>query len=73
MTTDTAKVRTDSEEIEITPAMIEAGASVLCGFNTYFSDEAHWAKKVYNAMVKVALHEGRGFVLDRRVRIEHVI
>ena len=73
VTVTRVKARPDGEEIELTPEMIEAGASVLCGFSTYFSDEAHWAKEVYKAMVKAALHEGWGFVVDRRIRIESVI
>ena len=52
-----------SEEIEVTPEMIEAGASVLCGFNTYFTGEAFWAEKVYRVMAEVALRKGRGGVV----------
>ena len=36
--------------IEVTPAMIEAGASVLAGFDTYFTSEEIWAERVYRAM-----------------------
>ena len=39
-----------SDEIEITPEMIDAGAAVLAGFETYFSDEEMWAERVYRAM-----------------------
>jgi hypothetical protein len=30
--------------------MIAAGASVLCGFDTFFEDEKSWAVRVYRAM-----------------------
>ena len=53
----------ESEEIKITPEMIEAGASVLCGFNTYFTGEAYWAEEVFRAMTRVALLERRGCVV----------
>jgi hypothetical protein len=43
-------------EIEITSEMIEAGAGVLCGFETETTDEMYWAKKVYIAMREVAPH-----------------
>ena len=43
--------------------MIEAGASVLCGFNTYFTGEETWAEDVYRAMYNVALREGAGSVV----------
>ena len=44
------------QEIEITPAMMDAGAAVLCGFETEITDETYWAKavKVYVAMRKAA-------------------
>lgn len=42
-------------EIEVTPEMIEAGASVLCGFETYSTGEASWAEEVSRAMVTAAL------------------
>ncbi len=42
------------EEIEITPEMIEAGASVLCGFETLTASESYWAEMVYRAMHSVA-------------------
>ena len=41
-----------SEGIEITPEMIEAGASVLYGFETIFSDEELWARKVFESMAR---------------------
>ena len=37
-------------EIEATPAMINAGAAVLCGMTTLLADEEYWAGKVYRAM-----------------------
>lgn len=37
-------------EIEITPEMLDAGASVLCGFETETADERYWAEEVYRAM-----------------------
>jgi len=54
----------DDSEIEITPGMIKAGASVLCGFNTYFTDEAYWAQETYRAMARAALNEGRCSVIE---------
>lgn len=56
-------------EIEITPEMIEAGASVLCGFNTYYSGEEHWAEEVYRAM-RALSPEVRGRV-HRPVSVAH--
>jgi len=41
-------------EIEITPEMIEAGALVLAGFDTYFCSEEIWAERVYLAMRRAA-------------------
>ncbi len=41
-------------EIEITPAMIEAGAAVLCSFETLTAGEEYWARKTYLAMRKAA-------------------
>jgi hypothetical protein len=37
-------------EIEITPEMIEAGAAVLCRFETFTASEEYWAEEVYRAM-----------------------
>ncbi len=54
---------TDYDDVKITPEMIEAGASVLCSFDTHFTDEACWAKETYRAMVRAALKEGRGCVV----------
>jgi hypothetical protein len=39
-----------TEKIEITPEMIEAGASVLCRFETFTAGESYWAEEVYKAM-----------------------
>ena len=44
----------DVSEIEVTPEMIEAGAFLLCGFQTTTLDEEHWAEAVYRAMAAVA-------------------
>lgn len=41
-------------EIEVTSAMIEAGALVLAAFDTTFCGEAVWAERVYKAMRKAA-------------------
>lgn len=41
-------------EIEVTPNMIEAGASVLYGMELAFAGEEFWAKKIYRAMASVA-------------------
>lgn len=43
----------DTDEIEITPEMMEAGGRVLGGFSTYFESEPYWAERVYRAMEKV--------------------
>jgi hypothetical protein len=42
------------DEIEVTPEMIEAGARLLCGYETLTRDEAHWAEEVYRAMRRAA-------------------
>jgi len=42
----------ENDEIEITPEMIEAGASVLFGFETFFADEELWAARVFETMVR---------------------
>lgn len=41
---------TDPDEIEITEEMIEAGASVLFGFQTLTRFEWSWAEEVFRAM-----------------------
>lgn len=40
----------DSDETNVTSAMIDAGAAVLVGFSRYFFDESHWAELTYRAM-----------------------
>ncbi len=40
--------------IEITPEMIEAGASVLYRMETAFAREEIWAEEVYRAMASLA-------------------
>lgn len=45
-----------ADDIEITPAMIEAGASVLYRMEPLFASEEFWAKEVYRAMAS-ARHE----------------
>lgn len=42
------------DEIEVTPEMIKAGASVLCSFETLTASEEYWAEKVYKAMSKAS-------------------
>lgn len=41
-------------DYEVTPEMIEAGASVLYGMELDFASEEFWAREVYEAMVSVA-------------------
>lgn len=48
-----------SEEIEITPEMIEAGARVLIGFETETCSERYWAQEVYLAMREIELARAR--------------
>lgn len=45
-------------EIEITPAMIAAGVSVLCAFDTTFEQEAAWAIRIYSAMTRAKVFAG---------------
>ena len=40
----------NESEIEITPEMIEAGASILYGMELAFAREEYWAEEVYRAM-----------------------
>jgi hypothetical protein len=51
---DSIEAGAPEQEIEITPEMIEAGACVLCRFETFTADEEYWAKEVYRAMRKAA-------------------
>ena len=44
-----------AKEMEVTPEMLRAGASVLCGFDITTADEAYWAKRVYLAMTRARL------------------
>jgi hypothetical protein len=53
---DSIEAGAPEQEIEITPEMIEAGAGVLCGFETETTDETYWARKVYIAMREAAPH-----------------
>lgn len=41
-------------DVEITPAMIEAGTAVLCRMTTYIADEEYWAEEIYKAMLAVS-------------------
>lgn len=41
-------------EIEITPEMVEAGASVLYRMEPAFHGEEFWAKEIYRAMASLA-------------------
>lgn len=43
-----------TDEIEITPEMIAAGASVLYGMELAFATEEFWAAEVYRAMAALA-------------------
>lgn len=49
----------DRPEIEVTPEMIEAGASVLYRMETAFAGEEFWAEEVYRAMVSLASTSSR--------------
>ena len=40
----------DESEIEISPAMIDAGAAVLCHMTLRFANEEFYAAEVYRAM-----------------------
>jgi len=40
--------------LEITPAMIQAGAEILCLFDSQYSSREEYAEKVYRAMVEVS-------------------
>ena len=44
-----------TDEIEVTPEMIEAGARALCAFEIFTAGEAYWGEEVYGAM-----HRARG-------------
>jgi hypothetical protein len=51
---DPIGVGAPADEIEITPAMLDAGVSVLCEFETETTDESYWARRVYSAMRSAA-------------------
>ena len=40
-----------TDEIEITPEMIEAGANELCSFNRNFESEEQGVRRIFLAMV----------------------
>lgn len=43
----------DGSEIEITPEMVEAGETVLRGFDGgYFDTPDEWVERIYRAMVR---------------------
>ena len=44
----------DCDDVEITPEMIEAGASILYRMETAFAGEEFWAEEVYRAMASLA-------------------
>jgi hypothetical protein len=46
---------TDSDEIEVTQEMADAGAILLSGYHTLYSGEHSWAIRVYQAMEAVRL------------------
>jgi hypothetical protein len=56
---DSIEAGAPANEIEITSEMIEAGALVLCGFETETADETYWAEKTYIAMREAAPHHKR--------------
>ena len=70
---------TNLTEIEITPAMIEAGARVLYRFQTFTAGEEFWAEEVYLAMESAKLaasvepHVPSAADLDRRRAIEAAV
>lgn len=41
----------DPVEIEITPAMVEAGEAVLCLYDPRYSDVTDYVRQIYVAMV----------------------
>jgi hypothetical protein len=47
---DTKAPEAGAPEIEVTPAMIEAGVAEFCQAETYFSTEEYWAERIYRAM-----------------------
>jgi hypothetical protein len=44
----------DNQELQITPEMIEAGASIIRGYDSRFEDEETVAAEVFDAMLRVA-------------------
>ena len=44
---------TECDDVEITPEMVEAGASVLYRMEPAFHSEEFWAKEVYRAMASL--------------------
>lgn len=46
--------RRDTDELEITPAMIGAGIGVLCKYETETAGESYWAREVFTAMARAA-------------------
>lgn len=52
-------------EIEVTPEMAEAGARVLCAFETFTAGEAYWAEEVYRAMEHARIMGGRATLVAR--------
>ena len=38
------------EEVEVTPAMIEAGVAVFCRMESAYAGEAYWVEQIYRAM-----------------------
>jgi phage head maturation protease len=49
-----------TEEIEITPEMIEAGCDVIAGYNLKFESEEEWVEKIYRAMIKASRQDVLG-------------
>lgn len=48
----------DGYEIEITPEMIEAGASAICGMELAFAKEEFWAEEIFKAMISLSSLRG---------------
>ena len=42
------------QSFKVSPAMIEAGADVLAGFDLTFADERIWAARVFETMRRAA-------------------
>lgn len=45
----------EATEIEVTPAMIDAGFGEFCGFNADFDDEREFVTRIWEAMERARL------------------